>query len=175
MKKILLIIGILSIIFLAGCGTFNLDGWIWPDDIEFMACIGELDTPEKIGGYMLENFTYKAHIFYAPSPYKLWLTKKGDCNDFATFGVFVANYHSYETYQIKIFYYGTSYNHRIAVYIEDEGMSFTDNGYYFNNWDNWFDTFREIVDFDCSELPDDLELKKYIVYDYENNFVEEGR
>jgi len=172
MKKVILLFIIGAIlILLTGCGIFNLNGWICPDDGEFLAVIEELDTPQKIGDYMLENFTYEAHNFYAPDPYTLWKTKKGDCNDFSAFGVFVANYHGYETYQIEIFYRGTIYSHRIAIYVE-EGMSFTDNGYYFNNWGNWFNTFKEIVDFDCSELPDNLTLKKYIVYNYWNNIVE---
>jgi len=88
MKKIILLI--LILILLTGCGIFNLNGWICPDDGEFLAVIEELDTPQKIGDYMLENFTYEAHNFYAPDPYTLWKTKKGDCNDFSTFGVFIA-------------------------------------------------------------------------------------
>lgn len=177
MKKTFLIISILSVIFLTGCGIFNLNGFIVPEPgkAEFMTIVEKLDTPQKISDYMLENFTYQKHSFYAPSPYQLWLTKNGDCNDFATFGEFIAHWHGYETYFMKIFYNGTSYNHCIAVYVEEGGMSFTDNWYYFNNWGNWFETFREIVDFDCSELPDNLELKKYIVYDYENEIVEIGK
>ncbi|GAJ14905.1 unnamed protein product, partial [marine sediment metagenome] len=108
MKKALLIIFILSIIFLAGCsGIFNLNGWIWPDDLEFMALIEELDTPQKISDYMRENFIYKANVIYAPDPYTLWKTGEGDCNDLETFARFVANWHGYETYQIKIYYSGT--------------------------------------------------------------------
>lgn len=32
-----------------------------PDDPEFIATIEELDTPKKIGDYMVENFTYELH------------------------------------------------------------------------------------------------------------------
>ena len=122
---------------------------------------------------MQANFTYELHAIYAPDPYTLWKTKKGDCNDFSTFGVFIAHWHGYETYQIEIYYSGTIKKHWIAVYTEDDGLSFTDNQYYFNNYGYFFDTFREIVEFDCKYFPD-KELRKYSVKDYENNIVEEG-
>ncbi|GAH59975.1 unnamed protein product, partial [marine sediment metagenome] len=99
-KKIILIISILSIIFLTGCGGFfNFDGWIWPDDLEFIAMIEGLKTPSDIGNYMIENFTGEEHLFYELDPYTLWKIKKGDCSDFANFGRFAAHWHGYETYQ----------------------------------------------------------------------------
>lgn len=174
MKKALLIISILSIIFLAGCGLFNLNGWPWPeDDLEFMAMVEKLNTPQEIADYMRDNFTYEEHKFYTPDPYTLWKTEKGDCNDFATFGIFIAHWHGYEIYLIKIYYSGTFEKHCIAVYVEDDGLSFTDCQYYFNNYGYWFDTFRKIVEFDCKYFPN-KELKKYVVSDYKNNIVEEG-
>ncbi len=170
MKKALLIIFILSIIFSAGCCLFNLDGWVWPeDDLEFMAVVKGLDTPQKISDYMMENFEYELHDLWTPSPYFLWKRGKGDCNDFATFGAFVANYHNYETYLIKIFYKGTYKKHALAVYVEEE-LSFTDNRVYHYG----FNSFKEIVEFDCKYYFWFKELKKYIVSDYENNIVEVG-
>ncbi|MBA7573780.1 hypothetical protein ES708_15578 [subsurface metagenome] len=130
MKKALLIIFILSMIFLAGCGTFKIDGWVWPeDDLDFMALVEELDTPQKISDYMMENFEYELHNLWTPTPYFLWKRGKGDCNDFATFGIFIANYHSYETYQIIIKFKGQNIGHAIAIYVEDDGLSFTDCHY----------------------------------------------
>ena len=150
---------------LSGC-VFELDGWIVPDDAEFLALIQELDDPEKIGAYMLKNFTYEIHDFYTPDPYTLWQIKKGDCNDFSTFGIFIAYYHGYKTYQIKI-YDNTLFQHYVAVYDEYIWYSITDcRDYYFG-----FDNFREIVDYVC-----DIRLKtwtKYIVYDYWNDIVEQ--
>jgi len=157
MKKIVLLAVIL--IFLTGCGVI-------PDNSEFIACISELDTPEKIGDYMLENFTYEIHDFYTLSPYELWETKKGDCDDFSAFGVFVADYHGYETWQIKI-YDNTWYKHYVAVYNEDIWYSITDNSYYYFG----FDDFREIVDYVCDIR--DKNWTKYIVYDYWDDIVEE--
>jgi len=139
-----------------------------------MAMVEELDTPQKISDYLIENdFEYEVHAIYAPDPYTLWKTKRGDCNDFSTFGVFIAHWHGYETYLIKILYNGTFEKHWIAIYKEDDGFSFTDCQYYFNNYGYFFDTFRKIVEFDCKYFPD-KKLKKYIVKDYENNIVEEG-
>ena len=159
MKRIILLI--IALVILTGCG-------VTPDNGEFIACIAELDTPEKIGDYMLENFTYKIHDFYTLTPYELWNTKKGDCDDFSAFGVFVADYHGYITYQIKIFD-NTLFKHYVAVYDEDIWYSITDcQNYYFG-----FDDFREIVDYVCYELRD-REWTKYIVYDYWDDEVGTG-
>lgn len=158
--KILLIIFVISTISLSGCGTT-------PDDnSEFIACIEGLDTPQEIGNYMLENFEYEIHDFYTLSPYELWQIKKGDCDDFSAFGVFAADYHDYETWQIEI-YDNTWYKHYVAVYNEGIWYSITDNrSYYFG-----FDDFREIVDYVCY-----IRFKiwtKYIVYDYWNDIIEQ--
>jgi len=169
MKKALLIIIILSIIFLAGCGFFNLSNFVLPDDIKFLITIQTLNTPERICNYMEDNFEYKAHPIYSPDPYTLWRTKKGDCNDMSTFGVFVANYHGYETYQIHIFYKRTLVSHYIAVYVEGDEKSFSDNWIYTPMQK---DSFAEIVDYDC--WLQERELKNYIVYDYDMDIVEEN-
>ena len=170
MKKIILLFIIGSVlILLTGCGIFNLNGWIMPDDGEFLACIGELSTPQKIGDYMLENFTYEAHNFYAPDPYTLWKTKKGDCNDMVTFSTWVADYHGYKTWQIEIFYSGSIYKHWIAVYLEDN-YSITIVQYYYSD----FDTFKKIVEFNNKLVLYNKKWSKYIVYDYDMDIVETG-
>lgn len=166
MKKLLVLLIILTL-FLSGCGLCNLNNFILPDDTEFIALIEELDTPEKIGDYMLKNFTYQLHTLYVPNPYQLWLTKNGDCNDFATFGMFIANYHFYETYLIKIFD-ETSLRHYISVYLENNCFSITDNQYYYFG----FKTFKEIVNFDSKYMIPNRKWLKYIVYDYDMNVIE---
>jgi len=94
MKKIILLIIIL--ILLTGCsGIYNLNIFILPDDIGFMALIEELDIPEKICQYMADNFTREQHD-YPLTPYQLYITRKGDCDDFSNFAIFIANYHGYE-------------------------------------------------------------------------------
>jgi len=179
MKKLLILL-IVFTLFLSGCGVYNLSGFTLPDDAEFLALIEELDTPEKIGNYMLENFTYKFHNFYAPDPYILWQTKEGDCNDMSTFGIFTANWHGIETYQIEIFLYETTLKHWIAVYVENNGFSITDNQDYFSGYpliiDNQlcfpnFNSFEQILKFDS--LRKNNIWSKYIVYDYWNNIIEE--
>ena len=177
MKKALLIIFILSIIFLAGCGIFNLNGWVWPDDLDFITTIEGLKTPQEISDYMIDNFTYELHTLWTPDPYTLWKTGKGDCNDFSTFGVFVAHWHGYETYQIRIFFKGTFWKHMLAVYVEDVGLSYTDiKSYIVYDYEKdiyGFDSFKEIVDFACIHHPD-WKLKRYVVCNYDMNVVEEG-
>jgi len=163
MKKIILLIVVLM--FLTGCSLYNLNYFTMPNDADFLALIKELDTPEKIGNYMEDNFIYEFHNLYALDPYTLWKVKKGDCNEFVTFGTFIANYHGYTTYQLGIFY--KNLKHRIAIYEEDNYYSITDNQYYYPD----FDTFKDIVEFD-NVLKDNYNWTKYIVYDYWNNIVE---
>jgi len=168
MKKVILLFIIGAIlILLTGCGIFNLNGWVCPDDGECLAVIKELDTPQKIGDYMLENFTYEAYDFTALSPYELFLYKKGDCDIFAKFGVFIADYHGYETFTIHIFD-GSFYSHYVAVYNEDIWYSITNGRYY----DFGFDDFREIVEDVCYIA--DRDWTKYKVYNYWDNIVETG-
>ena len=150
---------------MAGCGIFNLGNFIIPDDLEFIAVIESLDTPQAISNYMIDNFTYEKHGWYAPDPYTLWKIEKGDCNDFACFGTFVANYHGYETYQIEI-NYGTIYIHYLGVYVEDM-YSFTDNRKYHYG----FNTFKDIVNESGKSR---LQWKSYKVYDYFRTIIERG-
>lgn len=170
MKKILKIISsLLIIVLLSGCGIFNLNNFTMPDDLEFLAVIESLDTPEKICDYMKDNFKYEKHYLYAPNPYVLWKIKEGDCNDFSTFGTFAANYHGYVTYQICITFTSPLAWHYIAVYEEDGEMAFSDNWIYTPMQK---DNFAEIVDYDC--WLQDKKLKSYKVYDYNRNIIEKG-
>ena len=169
MKRVILLF-VLTLIFLTvGCGIYNLHNFLIPNDDEFLKDLEKLDTPQKIGDYMLRNFTYKAHKIYAPDPYILWKIKEGDCNDFSTFGIFVANYHGYKTWQIKIFYRGSIYKHWIAVYLEDN-YSTTIVRYYYSD----FDTFKKIVEKNNKIVLYNKNWSKYIVYDYDMNIVERG-
>jgi len=155
-------------------GLFILDEWIVPNDPGFIKLIEELDTPQKISNYMIENFIYEYHDYYAPDPYSLWKDKKADCNDFATFGMFIAMCHHYRTYMIVIFYKDIKdvpITHAIAVYVEDDGLSYTGKTIYYNNNGCWFNTFREIVEYDSKHVTL-LEWKKYIVYDFKYNVIQ---
>ena len=166
MKKIILFL--ILIIFLSGCSVFNLNGFVLPDDIEFISCIETLDTPEKICAYMKENFTYKKHYFYNPDPYTLWKTRKGDCNDLVTFAMFVANFHGYKTYQIQISFKGTSIKHVLAVYLED-------GKYTYSNFKAYYPlyvlNFNDIIT-DYFSTTFEYELRSYKVYDYNMNLIE---
>jgi hypothetical protein len=163
MKKIFIVL-ILTLL-LSGCGLYNLGGFVLPDDMEFMAVVESLDTPEKICSYMMNNFTYKAHIFFEINPYTLWKTKKGDCNDFSTFAVFAANYHGYETYQIKIIFKDTLISHYLGVFVENSKYTSSSNRAYYK----WrCESFKDIVIVHVNKW------KSYKVFDYKNNLIEEG-
>lgn len=167
-KVLISVLVILLILVLTGCGMVNLSGWIYPDDQEFMAMVEELDTPQKIADYMEEDFTYEMHPFYTPDPYILWKTKKGDCNDFSTFAVFVAHYHKYETYQIKL--QGKGFNvHWLAVYLENGQYSYSNSTHYYYIQVNKFKYI--VMDWYYKNR---LNWISYTVYNYETNVVEKG-
>ena len=177
-KVLFLFLIIILILALSGCGgVFNLNGWVWPEDLDFITMIEGLKTPQEISDYMIDNFYYESHGLWTPSPYTLWKTGKGDCNDFATFGIFAAHWHGYETYLIKMIYSGSVWDHWLGVYVEDDGLSYTDNESYriydYLNDIYGFNSFKGIVDFACIHHPE-WKLKDYIVYDYENKIIETG-
>ena len=167
MKK-LLILFILSTFLLSGCGIYNLNLFTLPDDVEFLALIEELDTPEKICDYMQDNFTYKETTFYNLNPHNLWLIKEGDCGDFSTFGIFIANYHNYKTYYILIYFKDTSDYHQLSIFIENGKYTYSNNRFYHPLYAL---SFNEIVlDFLTYYS---RELKSYKVYDYDNNLIKQ--
>ncbi|MDP2967189.1 MAG: hypothetical protein Q8N87_02135 [bacterium] len=147
---------------------YNLGGFILPDDEDFINLVEQLQSPKQICQYMQDNFTYEPHDFYTLSPYQLYQLKKGDCDDFSTFVVFILNYHSYETYQIAIDYKNFFIDHFIAVFREYDKLNFTDNCSYFNIGAT---DFREIVEYDCW-LRDKI-WSKYVVYSYDMDVIEE--
>ena len=166
MKKII-VLSFLIIFLITGCARFNPGEYVIPEDGGFLAVINSLYTPEDISNYMLANFTYEAHGFTVQTPYELYLSKKGDCDEFSNFGVWVANFHGYETWQIQIFD-NSFYSHYVAVYNESIWLSITDNQYYFSG----FDDFKDIVEY-VYYIRDKV-WTKYIVYDYWNNKIEIG-
>ena len=154
---------------LSGCSICNLSSFTLPDDAGFLAVIQELDTPEKICSYIKENFTYEPHVFSAPDPYVLWKMKKGDCNDTATFAQFVANYHGYETYQMRIYFKDTFISHIMAIFKEDGKYTYLNiKAYYSIN----VNTFEEVV-FHFFNFPCEYKLDYYKVLDYNMNIVEQ--
>ena len=171
MKKLLILL-ILSTFFLSGCDIYNLNTFVLPDDAEFLALIQELDNPHKISQYMQDNFTYQLHLFNILSPYQLYITQKGDCDDFANFAMFISNYHGYETFLIKICYKNYAINHYLAIYKENCLYNFSDNQYYFPvNHDNFSDIV--LLDSQWMYISYGYTWSKYIVYDYDNNIVEQ--
>lgn len=151
-----------------GCGLFNLAGWLVPGDIEFTELINELDTPQKIGDYMLENFEYEEHPG-TYDPYTLWKIKRGDCLDFSIFGMFMAYQNNIEAYQVYINYKDTPLGHVLVAYVESDYYLITSNQNYLSHK---FDTFIEIVKFDSMCKP--FEWSEYTVRDYWNNLIEKG-
>ena len=162
-KKIIILL--ILVVLLSGCGTLTL-----PNDLEFLFLINQLDTPEKICHYMLYNFIYEPHLYYTLNPYELYQQGKGDCNDFSGFASFIANYHGYETFQIIIYFKETIFKHAIAVYKENGKYDYSTNTIYFPIQ---VETLKEVVE-DYDEYDYRYEVKKYRVYDYKMEFIEQG-
>ena len=150
------------------CESEELKEWV---KSEFLAAVEELDTPQKICGYMRNNFEYELNISYTLDPQNLWMKKKGDCNDFSTFGVYIANYHGYKAYQIVMYFKETTLGHAIAVYKENGEYNYSSNWEYYPIQAN---NFKEVVEHYFS-FDDEYEFKNYKVYDYEMNLIEEGK
>ena len=164
MKKLILILSLL--ILLSGCGIYNLNFFTLPDDSEFLTLVQELDTPEKICQYMLDNFTIEEHPYMSLTPYRLYIIKKGDCDDFSNFARFMANCHGYETYQIIMSLADSIYKHSIAIYKENGYYTFSELQYY-NPYNDTYNSFAEIMSLFNG-------WSGYIVYDYWNGIVEQA-
>ena len=171
MKRLIIVLIGVCLISLSGCGIYNLSFFTIPDDTKFLETIEKLSTPLEISDFMMKNFTYELHGFYAPDPYTLWKTGRGDCNDMSTWAQWVGNYHGYEPWQIQIFYLvDPLWRHWVAVFNEDGRYNFTDNQLYFSINAT---SFREIVEYDSEYLTFKTWIK-YIVFDYWNNIVKIG-
>jgi hypothetical protein len=169
--KILLLLVVFTIA-LSGCSAlYNLNGFVIPDDYGFLRVIESLDTPANICQYMYDNFDYKVHAHYAPSPYQFWQIKEGDCNDYSTFVTFVADYHGHETYQIALYFEGTIISHMIGVFKVNGKYNFSDC---WNYMPIQADSFREIVNYYCSGYDTRWVISGYEVYDCNMKIIEEG-
>lgn len=165
----------MGLLLLTGCGftltpIYNLNNFVIPDDNEFLVIVESLATPEEIVNYMDENFEWVLSLLWCYSPYQMWLanTKAGDCNDMSNFAVWVANYHGYETYQIRVFYEKEHIKHFLGVFVEDGKMNYSSNEKYYELQTL---SFKTIAEDNCRRFR--KELKKYKVYDYEMNIIEE--
>jgi len=164
MKKYIIIL-ILIALTLTGCGIYNLNYFVLPDDLEFIQTIEELDTPLKITQYMFFNFDYKIQKYGVKTPYELWKTKKGDCNDFSNWVAFVGNYHGYEMYQLRLIKPGI--NHWLGIFNIDGEYYYTDNQFYCSTPHA---SFKSIYDF--YNIIYNNKYIGYQVYDYNTNLIE---
>ena len=168
MKKLLFLF-IMFTIFLSGCSLLNLNDFVLPNDIEFINTIETLDAPEKICNYMKENFIYEPHLLYILNPYQLYITQKGDCDDFANFSIFISNYHGYETFLIRIKWKNEFSFHYIAIYKENGKYNYSSNTVYYPIN---VSTLKEIIEH-CLSIYYEYEPKNYTIYDYNMNIIEQ--
>lgn len=140
-----------------------------PDDPEFIAAIEVLFKPWLIAAYMQTQFEYRLSGC-AKSPYLLWKTKKGDCNDFSLFGTFVANYNGIEAWQVRIVFDDSYITHWLGVYWEESiGLySYTSNQFF-----SYYvlPNFEAVVENYCYRY--NREWASYKIYDKSMNIVGE--
>lgn len=158
MKKIIGLI--LIMLMLSGCGLYDLESFVMPDDTEFMKVIESLDTPEKIGSYMLANFTPLEINQVCYKPYEMFYYKTGDCSDYSDFSAFVANHHGYEVYQMLIVFEDAA--HLITV-LKINGK------YNYIDWWNYFEVETEKIG---NVLNNWYGVKGYRVFDCSGNLIE---
>lgn len=159
--KHVLVLTLLIVLMCCSCVTI----FVTPDDASFLAVVERLNTPQKICQYMLNNFETEEHPYVTLTPYQLYITKKGDCDDFTAFAQFIANWHGYETYRIRILFaewvYGYYVYHMMPVFVEGNCLTFAENQYYFGYCNH---SFGAIMAHYCGWV-------SYTVYDYWDNIV----
>jgi hypothetical protein len=150
---------------LTGCGIVSS---VLPNETDFYQVIEELNTPRLICLYMQDNFEYQLQLIGEKTPIELYLMKVGDCNDFAEFTTFIAEYHGYTTYQIRIFFDDSIIPHWLGVFEEDNGLTYSSNKIYSYLG---FKTFSEIVENYCNKK--ERQMISYQVFDHNMILIDE--
>jgi hypothetical protein len=160
MKYIILLL----VLCLCGCT------YVVPNDTEFLTVVDTLDTPALICDYMTDNFVYEAHLWDNLTPIELFYYKKGDCNDFSTFGQFAANFNGINAYEVIISYSNTWVKHALCVY---EDYTYSDTIIYIPTI---FSSIYDIVEYESKFIFQVYGYlwKSYKVYDIDNNLIEMG-
>jgi len=109
----------------------NISGMgLYQEDPEFVNLVYQLDSPEKICQYMEKYISYK--ILIGPhSPYQTYLSKEGDCGDYAAFANGIAHFHGYESYHVVI-KWTNGIAHAIVVYDMGDHYTYSDPYLYFS-------------------------------------------
>ena len=136
---------------------------LYQDDPEFVNVVNALDSPKKICQYMENNINYK-ELSGPHSPYQTYLSKEGDCADYAVFASAIANFHGYECFFI-IMYWTSDVCHAITVYNMGDYYTYSSNYLYF---DQNFDSIEECVNHCASTYIGFIEgtLSSYEVYNW---------
>jgi len=137
---------------------------LYQDDSEFVNLVYQLDSPEKICQYMENNINYKA-LSGPHSPYQTYLSKEGDCGDYAVFASAIANFHGYECFYI-IMNWTCGACHAITVYNMGGYYTYSSNYLYF---DQYFNSIEECVNHCASTYIGYIEgtLSSYEVFDWD--------
>jgi len=137
---------------------------LYQDDPEFVNVVNALDGPKKICQYMENNINYK-ELSGPHSPYQTYLSKEGDCADYAVFASAIANFHGYECFYI-LMYWTSDMCHAITVYNMGDYYTYSSNCLYFGQR---FNSIEECVNHCASTYIGDIEgnLSSYEVYNWD--------
>ncbi len=167
MKNPLIKIGLIVFLILALTisafalyGVFDLTGY---NSATVNSVMASYNTPTKIVGYMASNFSYVASPTVAYSPYQVYVQKWGDCNDFATYGIYcaykVAGYPKGALKQIHIMHtdgtrhmlavYATQYSSNQTIYSGFGGMATTAMVDHYDTTTDKTVRYAKLYSYDC--------------------------
>ncbi len=148
---------------------YNYNDFEIPSDDGFLELMeNPYYTPHKLTVWMNINFEYKSHFIGAYSPYEIYIKKKGDCRDMATFATYIEHHQGYDSYRLVLIW-GAYYSHMVSVYKELGGYSYISNNDYYQSG---FSSFKEVAE-RVAELYEDKGTPKfYIVWNYDGFLVE---
>ena len=135
---------------------------LYQDDPEFINLVKTLDSPKKIVKYMEDKFNYKV-LWGLHSPYQTYLSKEGDCGDYAVFASFIAHFHGYECFHVIMSRTSSDVQHAITVYNMGDHYTYSSVYLYFSQR---FNSIEECVNH-CASTYIGYNLSSYEVYNWD--------
>ena len=157
LTKIALVIGLVLVLTITAFAVFDLTGY---NSNTVNNAMASYDHPSEIVSYMASHFTYKSHST-SWSPEQFYINKWGDCNDFATYGIYcaykVAGMSKESLYQVRI-RYTDGVQHVLAIYalyptFPEFNFGYSSNGNYYHSksFRNWFECVDNYLTYHTSK------------------------
>jgi len=138
---------------------------LYQEDPEFVNVVNVIDNPKEIVKYMEENVNFKELGAYH-SPYQTYLSKEGQCIDYAVFSCAIAHYHGYECFIVVMNWWESSdLSHAITVYDMGDYYTYSSNYIYY---DQKFNCIEDCINHCASTYVWYIEgeLSSYSIYNW---------